>query len=291
LYVHFEQLGLGAELIAKNKFIAVLAWLQLLVSLAFASVIVWGYITYQASLGQFAHSAAASIGAISNVVGGTATTVEARRGLVDQTGKILLATRSLVNELRVAAENQGKSAPQYAEGLRAASAVTSKLSGTLKAIGDGMLFAVPISIRMDGIKPVVNTSRPLEKQAQELKIQAQDLNAISESLLSISVAIGRDGKNLSSAFIATSEQALKLAEEAERTLVRLNKQDLPIAMENLRATSANLRNIGEQVEMVGSIGKVLLVVGLLLAGWCFLNSLGMLLLANSQTARSTTKAT
>ena len=75
---------------------------------------------------------------------------------------------------------------------------------------------------------------------------------------------------------------MKLAEEAERTLVRLNEQDLPIAMENLRATSANLRNIGEQVEMVGSIGTVLLPVGLLLAGWCFLNSLGMLLLANVQ---------
>lgn len=181
-------------MIAKNRFIAILAWLQLLVSLAFASAIVWGYITYQASLGQFFHSAAASIRAISNVVEGTATTVEARRGLIDQTGKMLLATRSLVNELRVAAENQAKSAPQYAEGLRAASAVTGKLSGTLKAIGDGMLFSVPTSISMDGIKPVLNTSRPFEKQAQELKIQAQDLNAISESLVGISVAIGRDEK-------------------------------------------------------------------------------------------------
>lgn len=280
MHVHFEQLGLGVELIAKNKFIAILAWLQLLVSLAFASAIVWGYITYQASLGQFVHSAAGSIGAISNVVERTASTVEARRGLIDQTGHMLLATRTLVNELRVAAENQAKSAPQYAEGLRAASAVTGKLSGTLQSIGDGLLFSVPTSIRMDGMKPVVNMSRPLEKPAQELKVKAQDIKAISESLLGISVAISRDGKNLSSAFIATSEQAQKLADEAERTLVRLNEQDLPIAMENLRATSANLRNIGEQVEMVGNIGTVVLVVCLLLAGWCFLNSLGMLLLAN-----------
>ena len=277
-------------MIAKNKFVVVLGWSQLLVSLAFASVIVWGYLTYQASLGQFVYSAAASIEAVSNVVGRTATTVEARRGLIDQTGQMLLATRNLVNELKVAAENQAKSAPQYVEGMRAASAVTGKLSGTLQSIGDGLLFSVPISIRMDGMKPSVNMSRPLEKQAQELKLQAQDIKAISESLLGISVAISRDGKNLSSALIATSQQAVKLAEEAERTLIRLNEQDLPIAIKNLTATSENLRNLGEQVEMVESIGTIFLVAGLLLAGWCFLNSLGMLVLTNSQTAGSGIKS-
>ena len=266
---------------AKSTLIAILAWLQLLVSIFLALGMLLIYTTFQAPFGQIVHSVAASIGAVSNVVGRTAETVQARQGLIEQTGKMLVSTRALLQELQVAAENQAKIVPQYAEGMRAASVVSGKLGGTLQSIGEGLLFSVPTSIELDGMKPVVKMSRPLEKQAQDLKTQAQDIKAVSQSLLDISVTMGRDGKNLSAAFITTSQDALKVVDEAERTLGRLNTQDLPKALEDLRTTSENLRAIGEKVDIASDIGKVLLAVGLLLAVWCALNSVSTLMLANA----------
>jgi hypothetical protein len=232
-------------------------------------------------LGQFFHAVADSIGAVSNVVGRTAETVEARQGLIVQTGKLLVSTRALLVELRVSAENQAKTLPQSAEGMRAASDVSRKLGSTLQSLSDGLLFSVPTSIEMNGMKPVVKMSRPLEKDAQFFKTLAQDIKTASQTLLDISVTMGRDGKNLSAAFITTSQDALRVLDEAERILGRLNTQDLPKALQDLRATSENLRAISEKVDIASDIGKVLLAVGLLLALWCALNSVSTLMLANA----------
>ena len=95
-----------------------MAWLQLATSVVLAAAIVRGYVTYQASLGQFTHSVAASIKAVSDVVARTAETVESRSVLLDQSGQMLSETGKLIKELRGVAENQVKIAPQYAEGDR-----------------------------------------------------------------------------------------------------------------------------------------------------------------------------
>lgn len=273
---------------AKNKLIAFLAWLQLFISIALATTVVWGYMTYRSSLGQFAQSVAASIAAVSNVVGRTAETIEAKQSLLDQTGKTLLATRDLITGLQVAAENQAKLAPQYAEGVRGASALVGSLSGTLQSIGDGLMFSVPTDIQWQGRHTKIIRTHPLEKQSQALKAHAQNFKAVGESLLGVSSTIGRDGKNLSLSFMATSEQALKLLEETERTLGRLKSNDLPKALVDLRETSENLRNVSKQVGVVGNVSEVFLVVGILLAGWCFFNSLGLMLL-NSRTVSSSNR--
>lgn len=262
----------------RNRLIAIFAWLQLAISIAIAATVIWGYVTYRASLGQFAHSVAASIVAVSNVVGRTAETLEAKQSLLDQTGKTISATRELIKELQAIAENQAKVAPQYAEGVRGASALVASLSGTVQSVGDGMMFTAPTGIEWRGMKPFVVMSRPMEKQAQVVKTHAHNIKAVGESLLSVSVTIGRDGKNLSLAFMATSEQALKLIEETEKTLGRLKLKDLPNALVDLRVTSENLLNVSKQVNIAGNVSEVLLVVGLLLAGWCFFNSLGLMLL-------------
>lgn len=75
--------------------------------------------------------------------------------------------------------------PQYAGHIRAASEVSGKLGGTLQSVSEGLLFSVPTSIEMDGMKTVVKMSRPLEKHAQDLKTQAQDIKAVSQTLLDI----------------------------------------------------------------------------------------------------------
>lgn len=268
----------------KTKLFTFLAWLQLLFSVLLASAMVWGYMSYQASFGQFIHSVAASIGAVSNVVVRTAETIETRRDLLDQTGQMLVVTRNLVKALRVAADNQAKMAPQYAAGLRSASNVSEQLGGSLESIGQVFFgLSLPTSIQMQGMRPVPVMSHPWEKQARDFINKAHDIKAISATLSGISDTLNSDdGKNVSSALVVTSEQALKVISEVEKTLEKLKTQDLPKAIADLRVTSANLSQISTQIDMVGNVGLVLLVVGLLLAGWCFLHSLSALMLANSR---------
>lgn len=119
--------------------------------------------------------------------------------------------------------------------------------------------------------------------------RAKDFKAVSDSLLAVSTTVGQDGTRLSTAFIATSQQVLKMLEETERTLGRIKSNDLPKALVDLRETSENLRSVSEQVNVGGSLSKALLVVGLLLAGWCFFNSLSTLMLVNSRTVGTSTK--
>ena len=68
---------------------ALMAWLQLAISVLLAAAIIWGYTTYQASFGQVAQSVAASIKAVSDVVVRTAETVESSGILLDQSGQML----------------------------------------------------------------------------------------------------------------------------------------------------------------------------------------------------------
>lgn len=266
----------------RGRLFALLAWLQLIASLFLAATIVWGYLTYQSSVSQFIHSIADSVGAVSNVVARTAETVEARRDLINQSAQMLDETRKLINELRNAAVIQAQLAPQYAGGLQSAASVTWKLSGLLQQMSNAMMFSAPSDIRMDGMKPVVVMTRPMEAQAQQANAIAQDIKNIGTSMTSIATTISRDGQNLSVAVIATSDQALKVIAEAEKTLGRINTEDLPKALAELRSTSHNLKIVSAQVGTVGNIGVVILVAGLLLAGWCFLNSLGSLTLARWQ---------
>ena len=92
--------------------------------------------------------------------------------------------------------------------------------------------------------------------------------------------------------MTTIEDALKVVDEAERTFARLNTQDLPKALEDLRTTEQNLRATSEMVDIASGISKALLVVGLLLAGWCFLSSVSTLMLAKAlRQSRSATSST
>lgn len=266
----------------RGRLFAFLAWLQLIASLFLAATIVWGYLTYQSSLGQFFHSIADSVGAVSNVVARTAETVEARRDLINQSAQMLVETRKLINELRNAAANQAQLAPQYAGGLRSAASVTGKLSSLVNNMSNGMMFSAPTGIQWDGWKPVVIMTSPMQPQAIEAKQIAQDINSISVSMTNIATTISHDGQNLSGAVIATTDQALQVISEAEKTLGRINTEDLPKALAELKSTSHNLKIVSAQVGTVSNIGVVLLVAGLLLAVWCFLNSLGSLTLARWQ---------
>lgn len=269
---------------------ALMAWLQLATSIVLAAAIVWGYVTYQASFGHAVQSVAASINAISETVVRTAETVESRGVLLDQSGQMLVETGKLIKELRVVAENQAKIAPQYAEGVRHASFLIDNVSRTFQKIGNVLLTVKLPTLGREGWKPNVSMTRPLEGPAQSLIENAQHIKVVSEGLAGVATTISSDGQNLGKAVIATSEQALKVIAEAERILGRLKTQDLPKAIENLRTTSSELSKVSAQVNVVGNIGIVLLIVGLIVAVWCFLNSLGMLMMAKAQGSDSSGRA-
>ncbi len=271
---------------AKTQATQLLCWLQLLFSVLLATSIVYGYLNYRISLGQFIESLAATVSSISDVVGRTAETVETKQSLVASTKQTIAATRRLIKELNASAANQAKLAPQYANDLQSAANLAVRLGDALSAVGDGFMFSAPTSVQLEGIRPVILMSRPLEKQGQLLKTNAQEIKAVGSGLLNFSSAIANDGAKLGAELVATSQQALNLLEETEKTLDRLQGSDLPKALQDMRSTSGNLRKISQDVSIAGSIGTTILVFGLLLSGWCFLNSLNLLMLAKRHSTDS-----
>ena len=266
---------------AKNILFASLAWFQLVVSLLLATAIIWGYMTFQSSIGQFTSALAASVGAVSMVVVRTAETVEARQEMLDETQKLLVVTRGLITDLKSMAANQVKVAPQYAAGLKSASGLLGTLAAPLQIIGEKLMGISIPDIQIVGVKPVVTMTKPFEVQGKQLKESAEQVKVVGVTLAGISDSIGQDGQKVGAAFIATSDQAIKVIEETEKTLARLKSQDLPKAIADLKATSESLRSISTQVDTAGKLGLIMLVVGLLMSLWCIVHSLGALLLARS----------
>lgn len=268
---------------ARKKLVALLAWLQLVVSLAFAAALLWGYATYHPSLGQFVRSVAASIRSVANVVARSAEILEERGDILDQSAQLLAETRTLINQLLAVAENQSKLAPQHAAGLQSVASVTGRLGGLLQTVGNlTASISVPSGVRFEPW-PVITMSKPLGQPAEEARAVAQDMKTVSESMASIATTVGRDGHNLATGIIATGDQALKLIGEAEKTLDRINAQDLPKAIAEMKSTAQELTRVSARVDMVSKGGVVLLGAGVILAVWCFLNGLAMLMLVSANT--------
>lgn len=275
----------------KNILFAALAWFQLAVSLLLAAAIIWGYMTFQASTGQFISALAASVRDVSTVVIRTAETVEARQDMLDDAQRLLVVTRRRITELKDISATQVKLAPQYATNLKSASSTVGTVATTLQVVGEKMTKISIPNIQMDGVKPVVSMTKPFEDQGKQLTDSAIQVKDFGLALAALSESIGQDGKKLGEVFIATSDQAIKVIDESEKTLARLKSQDLPKAIADLKATSENLRSVSTQIDLVGNMRWVTLVVGLLLAWWCIVQSVGTLLLAQSGAfGRETDKA-
>ena len=267
-----------------NKFYNIVAWTQLAISLILASAIIWGYLSYHSSVGQFVSTIAASIGAVSTGVLRTAESVEASKDLLDETGQMLASTKTLIVAFKTTAENHAKNAPNYASNLQTASKISSSLGNTIEALGGKLTgLSVPSGIQMQGVKPVIIMSSPFVKNGQELTSKAGELKAVGETLALWSQTMASDQQSLSSAIVAESTQALKVIDAAEKTLLQLKSQGLPKAINDLKLASANLSKVSAQVEMASNSAIALLVIGLLLSLWCFIHSLGALLLSKSFT--------
>ncbi len=126
------------------------------------------------------------------------------------------------------------------------------------------------------IRPLLVMTRPLEAQGTAMKLTASDLKASASSLQALSTSITRDGQNMANAIVASSNQAIKLLDDSERVLTHVRSQALPNAVAELRSTSEQLVSVSSGISMAGNLPLAMLTVGLLLAGWCFLNSISVL---------------
>jgi len=267
----------------KNRSFALsLAYAQLAFSTLFAATAIFGYVAFRTTLGQFTRSLAATIVSTANVIGQTAETVQTKQSLFDDALATLVSSRKVIEELRVSAQNQTTSAPKYAEGLRVTSEILTGTGDAYSKLGDGLMFSMPTSIQLEGIKPVLVMSKPLEKTGQSMKADAQSLKVLAGSLLAVSTSLAKDSKNLTSAITDTSDNAIKLLNETEKTLTSLRSLNMPQAIAEMKSASENLHSASRQVNLAGHFGLVLLIAGLLLSGWCFLNSLSVLHLTRSQ---------
>ncbi len=267
----------------KNRSFALsLAYTQLAFSALLAVSAIFVYVEFRATLGQFSQSLAATIVSTANVIGQTAETVQTKQSLFDDALATLVSSRKVIEELRVSAQNQTTYAPKYAAGLRVTSEILSGTGDAYSRLGDSLMFSMPTSIQLEGIKPVFVMSKPLEKSGQSIKADAQNLKSLGGSLQAIASTLANDSNNLSTAITDTSNNAIKLLNETEKTLISLKSQNLPQAISELKSASENLHSASRQVNLAGNFGMVLLVAGLLLSGWCFLNSLSVLYLTKNQ---------
>lgn len=267
----------------RNRLLVILAWFQLVVSLLLATAIIWGYITFHVLTGQFVISLAASVDAVAAVVVRTAETVEDRQEMLVAMHKSLGDTRNLITQLRATADYPMKLAPEIASGIKTTSGAIGGIVGPIQTIGQKLTEISIPDIQIVGAKPVITMTKPFETQGKQIKETGEKIKATEKMLADLSVSIGRDAQQVSAAFVATSNQAIKVIDETEKTLARLKTQDLPKAISDLKATSENLRSISSQVGALPNIGLFALAAGLLLSLWCVAHSLGSLLLARSHT--------
>ncbi len=138
--------------------------------------------------------------------------------------------------------------------LNATSEVLIQVAGPLQTMGDTLRTLSVPNIQIIGIKPVVSITRPFEDVGKKFMGLALNLKSVKSTFAKITDSINQDGPKVGTDSVNTSEQAMKALIETEKTLERLKSQDLPKAIENLKATSENLRNLSTQVDSVSNVG-------------------------------------
>lgn len=207
-----------------------LAWTQLIVSVGIIATVIYGQLKFQdtwAANSPFLESTRSSL-----------QNAQQSLGQADQSLSVIKG------EL-----------PAYVEALQSANNNLLKAPPILEGISERMRFSVPTSIEMQGIKPLVVMTRPLEPSANEVKNWATDIRQVANGLQSAQKSI----------------------------------QTMPSLLSNVGKTMVSSQAAITQLEpMLGQI-EVLMnwgsLIALLIATWCLMNSLTTLALAHN---RSTT---
>ena len=122
---------------------------------------------------------------------------------------------------------------------------------------------------------------PFKNLAAKLEHNSQEFKKIDINISIVRETISRDSKNLGDAAIALTDQAIKVVDETFSWLLKL-KQGLPKALDDLKSLSDSLKKLSAQVHYFSYIGIVLLAFGMLMSAWCFVHSIGALMVVRSQ---------
>ena len=263
----------------KQQVIIVLNWLQLIFSILFAITITFGYLTYRLPIKDIVSPMATSIISVSKVMEATVESVEAKQDFIVNSKQTLIKTQELIKTSLYAAQNQINLMPQYLNTLQSASKAFVSLGDTLSEVGVGFAFSIP-SLNTDKFPPTIQKTQPLINEAKLLKEKGEELSRIGNDIFNITTTFTNDGQKIGANYVATGEDALKVIEEALKSLDRLQGNDLPTALQEMKATAENLNKISERINTgVNHIGLFLFVIGLLFSGWCFTNSLSLLFMS------------
>lgn len=258
------------------------ARLQLALSMLLAASVVWAYTTYRPVMGQFLDATAASIVSTTKVIALVAETVQAQDILLDDTQKLIKSMRQGLTDFPAAALINANLPQRISEQMQRTAGILGRTGTSISALGDNLMFSVPTRVELDGIRPSFVMNRPLENQATTIKQLAIDMKTYAAALQAEAATIAKDGQSLVNNIVDSRNQSIKLLDDSEKVLKDVRTQALPNAVAELRSASEQLVSVSSGISMAGNLPLALLVVGLLLAAWCFLNSLSVLHLYSIQ---------
>ncbi len=204
-----------------------LAWTQLIVSVGVIATVIYGQINFY-------------------------DTWEANGPFIESTRSSLRNAKQSLEQANQSITFIHDELPSYRTALQGANATLLRTATVIENISAAMRFSAPTSIEMQGIKPIVVMSRPLEPSANELKAQATEIRQVANGLQS--------------------------AEKSIQTMPTL-LTDIGKTMASSQAAITQLEPMIGQIEVLMNWGSL---IALLIAIWCFLNSLSTLAMVHNK---------
>lgn len=256
------------------------AFLQLGISAILIVAVLWAYSTYHASYGNLSRSLAGTMSSTATLVSRVANTLKLRQEVFDQTAATLKDVRVMVEHVDTAAKNLTPRLTKYGKELTTVATLLGRTGDQLNGAANHLLVSVPSRVHMEGLRPVLDYSKPFEGAANGLKAHGADLRTIGIAVHDIASTISEDAPAMTQAFADSTRQTLKLVDVTLKAVGNIGAQELPQAVNDLEAASRQLQAASTQVEAGGRFAVVLLAVGLLVGTLFAMNGVGFLLITS-----------
>lgn len=204
-----------------------LAWTQLIVSVVIIATVIYGQLKLH-------------------------DTWAANSPFLESTRASLQHAKQSLNEASHSLASIKSDLPGYADGIKSTNAVVMRLPPLMENLSERMGFSVPVSVEMQGVKPILIMAKPMEPIASGVRNLATDIRQVGSTLQNT-------GKSI---------------------------QTMPAVLSEVIETMASSQAAITQFEpMIGQI-EILVnwgsLIALLIAIWCLMNSLSTLALAHSK---------
>ena len=261
--------------------VRIIGWLQMFLSVLLIVAAISVYFSYRSSLGDMTKSLANSVLSVSDVIAKVATTIEVRQELLGDTTEVLVSSRKLIADLKSSAETQATLLPRYVDSLRPIPTTMAEIGNNVVKISSNMQFSVPIGIRWEGRKPVIDWTVPLERPAQLLRKNGEALLSLSGNVGTAIESVNTEAKKINAGFIDMSQKTMTLIDHSVKTTEKLKSQDLPQAISALKTAADSLRQASAEAKGIEQLALSLLIAALVLGSLFAFNSVGVLLMAQS----------